>query len=575
MRKTLVLLACCLGIYIHAQNITPDRRTDWTPGFFDLEPDTVINVLDYGFTNDGSADCSPGFYNILIDFPTEKIKIYFPPGTYVFNGTLSCRSNMIIEGAGADSTFLKFNGNGSSSFIQVNGSIDPPQHFIYPSHCAKDDTYIIPQTLPALQAGDFIKLFEDDAGRITSVWSTGMIGQILEVDTVINNNIHFTRPLRMSFDSINNPRFSKINLVHHVMISCLSIERMDATAGQTSNIDFTGAAYCRINGIKSLKTNFAHVSLSGCHNVHVTNSYFKNAHAYGGGGQGYGVVLQFMSGNCLVQNNIFEHLRHSILLQAGANGNTVGYNYSRDAYWAEFPNNSAGDIVIHGNYPYMNLFESNSVQNIRIDESHGMNGPFNTFYRNRAELYGIIMTHASDNQNFVGNEIPGTVFGYFILSGLGHYSYGNNDGGTVVPNGTSSVTDTTLYLTADNPYYGLINDLPVIGYPNVLSSNQILAMENYSNGFLSSCLPQFTLPVDTNIASIPVYMSAASIVYPNPTQYEIQIRDLESGTWIEIYNAGGILIRKEKYNNSVLMIDLAPGIYILKVEGHYYKVIRS
>ena len=98
--------------------------------------------------------------------------------------------------------------------------------------------------------------------------------------------------------------------------------------------------------------NFAHVEVSNSIGINVENSYFKDAFAYGSGGAGYGVALQYSSGDCYVHANVFEHLRHSILLQAGANGNVIGYNYSISPYWTgtSLPTNAAGDLVLHGNY---------------------------------------------------------------------------------------------------------------------------------------------------------------------------------------------------------------------------------
>ncbi len=41
--------------------------------------------------------------------------------------------------------------------------------------------------------------------------------------------------------------------------------------------------------------------------------------------EAYGTMLHFTTGECLIENNIFEHLRHSTIVQAGANGNVFGY----------------------------------------------------------------------------------------------------------------------------------------------------------------------------------------------------------------------------------------------------------
>jgi hypothetical protein len=51
-------------------------------------------------------------------------------------------------------------------------------------------------------------------------------------------------------------------------------------------------------------------------------------------------------------------------------------------------------MVLHGNYPFANLFEGNINQNTVIDNSHGKNGPYNTFFRNRSELWGVVMNNS-------------------------------------------------------------------------------------------------------------------------------------------------------------------------------------
>jgi len=91
-----------------------------------------------------------------------------------------------------------------------------------------------------------------------------------------------------------------------------------------------------------------------------------------------------------------------VLLQSGANGNVISYNYSLNPNQSDSPPaNGAGDLVLHGNYPFANLFEGNICQNVMIDASHGINGPYNTFFRNRVQLYGIIMSPspATDSMN--------------------------------------------------------------------------------------------------------------------------------------------------------------------------------
>jgi len=186
-------------------------------------------------------------------------------------------------------------------------------------------------------------------------------------------------------------------------------------------------------------------------------------------------MVETTSSECKIENNIFKHLRHSMILQAGANGNVFTYNYSTDPYWetSYSPPNSAGDVVLHGNYPYRNLFEGNVVQNIVIDNSHGSNGPYNTFLRNRAALYGIFMSaDNSPSQNFLGNEIPLATppYGLYLLQGVDHFEYGNNHRGVIIPSGTQQFDDSS-YAFKSKPAFLLQSSWRGIGTPNAMNAH--------------------------------------------------------------------------------------------------------
>tara|TARA_B110000091_G_scaffold188339_1_gene210108 strand:- start:126 stop:455 length:330 start_codon:yes stop_codon:yes gene_type:complete len=106
-----------------------------------------------------------------------------------------------------------------------------------------------------------------------------------------------------------------------------------------------------------------------------------------------------------------------MLLQSGANGNVFAYNYSLNPFWTSTPSNSAGDMVLHGNFPYANLFKENIYRNIVVDNSHTPNGSYNTFLRNRAEGFGIFFSSSNcPDQNFIRNDIPNTSFSYNLIN---------------------------------------------------------------------------------------------------------------------------------------------------------------
>ncbi len=142
-----------------------------------------------------------------------------------------------------------------------------------------------------------------------------------------------------------------------------------------------------------------HIDISASSHIEISGCYIHHAHDYcsgescGGGkdGFGYGITVGSTSTNCLIQNNVFQKLRHAMLTASGANCNVFTYNYSREQY-LEGPGPLGclggelhGDIVLHSQYSYANLFEHNWVEKIEADDVHGKNGPYNAFIRNRVQ----------------------------------------------------------------------------------------------------------------------------------------------------------------------------------------------
>ena len=498
VRHTLLntLFICFLFICpSFSQNIPADKLTDWSKaGLLDTPPmfDTV-NVLANGIVGDGTASNSSALKSLMDSYLNQPAVFFFPAGNYFFDQTIDLNNGHVLKGASADETVFSFDLNNENNAINIVGELTSISSNVNADNPDNTNIFSVENTND-FHVGDFIRIQFNDEHLVTSYWaekSTGQIFKILNFDggKVITSNL-----IRRSIHLSENPYIEKINPVQYAGVECLHIERMDMTNAQTSNIFLEFAANCWVKGISSHNGNFAHVNLENCAHVQVAGCHFKDAFDYGNGGRGYGVVLEYNTSDCLVDNNIFDHLRHAMLLQAGANGNVLSYNYSINPYWEEvgLPEDAAGDLVLHGNYPYLNLFEGNIVQNIVIDDSHGINGPGNMFYRNRAELYGIFMNDdiPTDGQSFIGNEISSTNFlqGYYDLAGNGHFEHGNNVKGSVVPDGTGSISSSSLYLTESPIYFSAINlEIPTIGFPNNLNAGTITAEHRFSENEWTQC----------------------------------------------------------------------------------------
>ena len=458
---------------------------------------------------------------------------------------------------------------------------DPPLDTIaIVSDLPKDSMYAETNGINTLQIGDYIKIVENDSSIINSTWALNYSGQIMKIADIQSNIVFFSSSFRRDFSISKNVKMVKLNLKKNIGVENLNIERLDTTTGQKSNIFMNNVTNCWVKCIESDHCNYAHIEIRSCTNIEVSGCYFHDAFDYGDGGKAYGVLVQFASGECLVTENQFNTLRHSMILQAGANGNVFSYNYSINPYWTDvfLPANSAGDIVLHGNYPFANLFEGNTVQHIVIDDSHGINGPNNTFFRNRAELYGIYMNNnpASDGQNFIGNEITnnGLLMGNYVLSGTNHFEYGNNKLGTVIPSGTDILPDSSLYLGLVPAYYQNNPPWPPIGLPNLLSSYTIEAQENYNQGEYTKCYDDSINPIDTSQTDTSVFVlgpnSKSQIsLYPNPTNGRVLLSNINN-IQLDIVKAEVMSFKGNVVKSSIKMHEInlnkyENGLYFIRV----------
>lgn len=165
------------------------------------------------------------------------------------------------------------------------------------------------------------------------------------------------------------------------------------------NVLMQNANNCWMSGIFSKDAFSAHVSLLGgtngdnvCYNT-ITGCTFFEALGYGDNEEGYGVNFNGASYN-LLQNCLFDTLRHAISFQQQSKFNVVAYNASYRAH--QTPNYSGGlfspaDLSFHGRFsdypgPRSNLLEGNRVLQVRFDRTHGSNGPYNTFVRNQTVI---------------------------------------------------------------------------------------------------------------------------------------------------------------------------------------------
>ncbi len=572
MKLFRIILFLLINVNLFAQTIPSSRTVDWT--IAGLRDTTTfgfakIDMAEEGVFNDGKQANDHIIPNILSTIFVPGVIFEFPEGEFLFNEPIQLPNNVIIRGQGSEKTIFKMDLGGSGHAIQIQGSTSKSDTTYLISSAIKDSSSLSVANIASFTSGNWIQIIQEDSDLVTSSWAEKKVGQIVQIKEIIGTTIYLESPLRMTYDMSRNPYIQKLIPIENVGIECLKIHRIDDTAPQqSSNIAFIRAANCWVKGVESENCTFSHLRADHSSNLHISQSYFHHAFNYGGGGRAYGVMLQATSNECLVENNVFEHLRHSMILQSGANGNVFAYNYSFDPFWESTPKDAAGDMVLHGNYPYANLFEQNICQNIIIDNSHGPNGPYNTIFRNRAQKFGIFFSAKnSPSQNIVGNEITNTSSPYhfvnYTIKGKEHFLHGNNNKGTIHPKGTNELEDLS-YAYSERPTFVPSSQWAGIGTPQEVDGNTIPAFDQFeehtffSNG-CNNMLTNTTFLDEKDSISI----------FPNPIYGTLTIKSNKFIRKITIFNSLGQIFYAQKNigkNYPINTFKWKTGVYYFRFE---------
>jgi len=148
-----------------------------------------------------------------------------------------------------------------------------------------------------------------------------------------------------------------------------------------SDMNMTECAYCFVRNVEFNYADADWLDMAYCYRCEVRDSYFSNAFGHGAGGSDADVQLYEESSASLIENNIMERGHVSVVVDLGASGNVVAYNYSVGSYDAVGYGANQLDFINHGAYPQFNLWEGNVGPNFQPDSWHGNNG-YNTAFRN-------------------------------------------------------------------------------------------------------------------------------------------------------------------------------------------------
>lgn len=396
--------------------------------------DNVLNVKDFGAKGDGSSDDTSAIRSALSSFSSPGV-LYFPAGSYRVCKRLYPQSGTIMRGAGAGLTRFLF--SGSDTEDRCIGLTRWNSDQIWPkidvtSGLNMGNTQFVLADVSDFNVGDIVEIEEDNDPEwgLDDSWQRCLPGQIFRVVAVDvqSSCIVVDQPLRIDLHDDRNPTMRRLETVSKVGLEDFYIERSDEVDGYT--IEMKYAVDCWVKGVESSMTYKAHVWMDNSLSCTVRESYFHDAYVYGGGGQGYGVCAGRHTSSCLIENNVFDHLRHSMIVGSGANGNVFGYNFSINRALDPVRQTPQADISVHGNFVFMNLFEGNVVEDADVPDWYHPAGPANTLFRNSILNDDEAVEVASEGQIVIGNELPN---GYITCeAGIAEViMHGNCEQGTV------------------------------------------------------------------------------------------------------------------------------------------------
>ena len=366
---------------------------------------STILASTYG---NGSTDATSGIQSALNSCGGTSSAgkfVLLGAGTFLIDGNLSVPSYCVLRGSGAQSTILNRKATTGATVNMGSGTPSASNSVTVTSGANAGSTSIVVSSASGISAGSLLMITElNDAlyvspegneGNCTwcdaSMWSgTRVRGQIVMVQSVSGTTITIT-PLYSSFgvDSGTTPVYATY---FTPSVTYAGVENLQIYANGTSNSGNTDSsaedttmaqcAYCWVKGIEDNYTDGDHVHVFASYRCEVRDSYFHSAYLHVSGQCDDTVDLAIKTSGTKVENNIFDRNHTSIMLEWGAAGNVIAYNYGTGNFDTGSPNVAMMDYDgNHGSHPQFNLVEGNVVARLEDDGIWGSSS-HNTWFRN-------------------------------------------------------------------------------------------------------------------------------------------------------------------------------------------------
>jgi PST family polysaccharide transporter len=388
----LALMCLVLTLYGHAQQLAPilnsRQAIDWSNAGVGEIPTRLTRCVSL------TPSATVAEINAALEACPKNETVYLAGGTYSIEGTIRIPSSVTFRGAGAGLTILNATGRGGGDVISLGSGSVPFKPIRITGGAVGGSTDIEVSNASGIQVGKHLVITElNDLSYVSSAGSGGNCnwcdgdwtkggslarGQIVAVTGISGRTLTISPGLYGAYT--NTP----IAVPFEMAESYAGVEDLQVYANDTgyaANFGMSECAYCWIKGVESNYTDGDHVEMYWGFHDEIRDSYFSNAYLHSPGKHDSDIQIAFKTSASLVANNIIERTHQSIMLEWGAAGNVVAYNYTMGEFDSGATNLDIGGIDFHGAHPQFNLLEGNVLTEISEDAVWGSSS-HTTAYRN-------------------------------------------------------------------------------------------------------------------------------------------------------------------------------------------------
>jgi hypothetical protein len=353
----------------------------------------------------GSSDATSAIQAALNGCGANQF-VLLSAGTFLVNSagagspTISILDNRVLRGSGASKTILTSNGTNFGSIIDVGRVADPGSNYgtnspvtnsvnITSGATAGSTSIVVSSAANFTVGGDAVIQETNDPTYVTKVGGSDTCtycdgfwngdrsrGQIVEITSITGTTIGITPALYTAYTL--TPQALPFQPTKHAGVEALQIVSNNTHTSQNNEpIRMYSCAYCWVQGVEENYTDGDYVKVYWGYRDEIRDSYFTNGFNHGPGQNNNSVWFGFKTTASKIENNIMERCENPVMLQFGAAGNVIAYNYATGCWGV--PSTITTSFEWHAAHLQFNLLEGNVGPAFWLDVGHGSTSETTTF----------------------------------------------------------------------------------------------------------------------------------------------------------------------------------------------------